>query len=170
MAFRPKLSEIKLCNLHPYTSCGSIPASHNPLTLRNHQPRPQANLHYRSERRRLGNKRGWPHMLTRQGWLETGNEAEKWYIFIYILSSRWISSVGRALNYRVGGRGFDSLGRTNTQGLKTTEKWRYCLCPANGETFAWLGLTSKMAVWSPVGDVKIVWPISAFVQDTFKLK
>ena len=169
MAFRPKLSENILCKLHPYTS-GEHTRFALPLTLRNHQPRPQANLHYRSERRRLGNKRGWPHMLTRQGWLETGNEAEKWYIFIYILSSRWISSVGRALNCRVGGRGFDSLGRTNTQGLKTTEKWRYCLCPANGETFAWLGLTSKMAVWSPVGDVRIVWPIGAFVQDTFKLK
>ena len=101
-----------------------------PLILRNHQPCPQANLHYPIERRSLGNKRGWPHMLTRQGWLATGSEAEKWYIFIYILSSRWISSVGKALNCRLGGRGFDSLGRINTQGLKTTEKGRYCLCPA----------------------------------------
>ena len=33
-----------------------------------------------------------------------------------------ISSVGRALDYRAGGRGFDSRGRTNTQGLKITEK------------------------------------------------
>ena len=33
-----------------------------------------------------------------------------------------ISSVGRALDCRAGGRGFDSRGRTNTQGLKTTEK------------------------------------------------
>ena len=32
-----------------------------------------------------------------------------------------ISSVGRALDCRAGGRGFDSRGRTNTQGLKTTE-------------------------------------------------
>ena len=29
-----------------------------------------------------------------------------------------ISSVGRALDCRAGGRGFDSRGRTNTQGLK----------------------------------------------------
>ena len=33
-----------------------------------------------------------------------------------------ISSVGRALDRRAGGRGFDSRGRTNTQGLKITEK------------------------------------------------
>ena len=34
-----------------------------------------------------------------------------------------ISSVSRALDYRAGGRGFDSLGRTITQlGLKITEK------------------------------------------------
>ena len=32
------------------------------------------------------------------------------------------SSVGRALDCRAGGRGFDSRGRTNTQGLKITEK------------------------------------------------
>ena len=29
-----------------------------------------------------------------------------------------ISSVGRALDCRAGGRGLDSRGRTNTQGLK----------------------------------------------------
>ena len=33
-----------------------------------------------------------------------------------------ISSVGRALDCRAGGRGFDSRGRTNTKGLKMTEK------------------------------------------------
>ena len=33
-----------------------------------------------------------------------------------------ISSVGRAFDYRAGGRGFDSWGRTITQGLKMTEK------------------------------------------------
>ena len=32
------------------------------------------------------------------------------------------SSVGRALDCRAEGRGFDSRGRTNTQGLKITEK------------------------------------------------
>ena len=43
-----------------------------------------------------------------------------------------ISSVGRALDCRAGGRRFDSWDWTNTQGLKITEKWMYCLCPANG--------------------------------------
>ena len=45
-----------------------------------------------------------------------------------------ISSVGRALDCRAGGRGFNSRDRTNTQGLafEMTEKWRYYLCPANG--------------------------------------
>ena len=33
-----------------------------------------------------------------------------------------IRSVGRALDSRAGVRGFDSRGRTNTQGLKLTEK------------------------------------------------
>ena len=33
-----------------------------------------------------------------------------------------ISSVGRAFDRRAGGRGFDSPGRTITQGLKMTEK------------------------------------------------
>ena len=33
-----------------------------------------------------------------------------------------ISSVDRALDCRAGGGGFDSRGRTNTQGLKITEK------------------------------------------------
>ena len=40
------------------------------------------------------------------------------------------SSVGRALDCRAGGRGFDSRGRTNTHGLKMTEKWS----AANGWT------------------------------------
>ena len=33
-----------------------------------------------------------------------------------------ISLVGRALDYRAGGRGFDSRDRRNTQGLKIIEK------------------------------------------------
>ena len=33
-----------------------------------------------------------------------------------------ISSVGRWLNYRAEGRGFDPWGRTITRGLKMTEK------------------------------------------------
>ena len=65
-----------------------------------------------------------------------------------------ISSVGRAFDCRAGGRGFDSRGPTNTQGLKITEKWRYFLCPAGGWTFTWLGWPRKMAVPSPLRDVK----------------
>ena len=41
-----------------------------------------------------------------------------------------ISSVGRVLECRVGGRKFNSRGQTNTQDLKMTEKWRYYLCVA----------------------------------------
>ena len=33
-----------------------------------------------------------------------------------------VSSVGRAIDCRAEGRGFDSRGRTKTQGLKITEK------------------------------------------------
>ena len=33
-----------------------------------------------------------------------------------------VSTVGTALDCRTGGRGFDSPSRTNTQGLKITEK------------------------------------------------
>ena len=83
---------------------------------------------------------------------------------------RRISSVGIALDCRAGGRGFDSRDRTNTQGLKITEKWRYSLCTASGWTFAWLGWPGKMAVPSRVGEVKIVPPISAFVLNTLTLK
>ena len=43
-----------------------------------------------------------------------------------------ISSTGRVLDCRAGGHGFNSRDRTNTQALKMTEKWRYCLFPANG--------------------------------------
>ena len=39
-----------------------------------------------------------------------------------------VSSVGRALKCWAGGRGFNSRGWTNTQGLKITEKSRYSLC------------------------------------------
>ena len=71
-----------------------------------------------------------------------------------------VSSVGRALDDKAGGRGFDSQGRTNTQGLKITEKWR----------FAWLGWSRKMVVPSPVKDVKIVSPSSTFVLNTLTLQ
>ena len=49
--------------------------------------------------------------------------------FLYLIFDRInvfnrgrISSVGRALDCKAGGRGFDSRGRTITQGLKITEK------------------------------------------------
>ena len=86
-----------------------------------------------------------------------------------VISSR-ISSVGRALDCWAGGSGFDSRGRTNTQGLKITEKWRYSLCPAGGWTFTWLGWPRKMAIPSPIGDVKIVSPISTFVLNILTVK
>ena len=46
-----------------------------------------------------------------------------WYAFfiVFVIVGR-VSSVGRALDCRAGGCGFDSRGRTNTQGLKITEK------------------------------------------------
>ena len=48
--------------------------------------------------------------------------------YMYNAKSR-ISSVGRVLDCRTGGRGFDSRGQTNTQGLKIIEKGRYCIGP-----------------------------------------
>ena len=48
-----------------------------------------------------------------------------------------ISWVGRPLDRRVKGRRFYTLDPT--QGLKTTEKWRNCLCPTNSWAFVWLG-------------------------------
>ena len=65
-----------------------------------------------------------------------------------------ISPVGRAGDFRAGGGGFDSRGRTISQGLKIIEKWRYYLCTARCWTFAWLEWLRKMVVPSPVGDVK----------------
>ena len=78
-----------------------------------------------------------------------------------------ISSVGRAFDCRAGGRGFDSRGRTITQGLKMTEKWRYFLCTASGETFGWLGWPRKMAVPVSIRRRKIVLPIRTFMLNTF---
>ena len=40
----------------------------------------------------------------------------------FVLLVGRISSVGRVLVCRAGGRGFDSRGQNNTQGLKMTEK------------------------------------------------
>ena len=76
------------------------------------------------------------------------------------------SWVRRAPDCIVGDRGFDSPGLTSTQGVKITEKWRYHFCTASGETFTWLRWPCKRAVVSPVGDIKIVHPISTFVLNT----
>lgn len=46
----------------------------------------------------------------------------------------------------------------------------YSLCTASGWTFTWLGLTRKMTVPFPVGDVKIVSLISTFVLNALTLK
>ena len=43
-------------------------------------------------------------------------------IYVFMRKGERYSSVGRALDCKAGGRGFDSRGRTNTQGLKITEK------------------------------------------------
>ena len=48
--------------------------------------------------------------------------------------------------------------------LNNYEKSRYSLCTASGYTFAWFGKSRKMMVPSPVGDVKIMSPISTFVK------
>ena len=42
--------------------------------------------------------------------------------FVSSLDQGRISSIGKALDRRAGGRVFDPRGRTNTQGLKITEK------------------------------------------------
>ena len=94
----------------------------------------------------------------------------KFYMFWVSDWTGGISSVGRAHDCRAGGRGFDSRDWTITQGLKITEKRRSSLCTSSGWTFAWFGWPRKMAVPSPVGDVKIVPTISNFVVNTFALK
>ena len=43
------------------------------------------------------------------------------FFFIFVIVGR-VNSVGRGLDCRAGGCGFDSRGRTNTEGLKITEK------------------------------------------------
>ena len=89
---------------------------------------------------------------------------------IWALLPRRISSVGRALDCRAKGCGLISWGGTMMQGLKITEKWRYTLFTASGETFAWLRWPHKLAVPSPVGEVKIVSPFSTFMLNTLTLK
>ena len=80
------------------------------------------------------------------------------------------SSVGRVLYCRAGGRRFDSQGRANTQSIKITED--------EGTAFALQTVGPlrgsddhvETAVPSPLGDVKIVSPISTFVLNTLTLK
>ena len=105
------------------------------------------------------NSNGSPHSVWEASTLFRGCLHEKTRTGTSFIP-RWLfdrgrtSSVDRAFHCKEGGRGFDSRGRTITQGLKMTEKWRYFLCTASGETFAWLGWPRKMAVPSPLGDVK----------------
>ena len=89
-----------------------------------------------------------------------GLKKQEIYDEIFILSIFWgrISSSGSVLDCWVEGYGFDSRG-TNIQGLKITEKWRDCLYHAKGLTFTWLRWPHKMAVLSPVRDLKIVFSI-----------
>ena len=54
-------------------------------------------------------------------------------LFVLVwLTAVGLNSVGRVLDCKAGGRRFNSRGWTNTQGVRITEQWRYCLCPANG--------------------------------------
>ena len=62
----------------------------------------------------------------------TSSWNHRYKAFVCLLNCGRISSVGSALECRGGSRGFDRRGRTNTQGLKITEKWRYSLCTTNG--------------------------------------
>ena len=89
-----------------------------------------------------------------------GLKKQKIYDERFILSIFWgrIGSSGSVLDCWVEGYGFDSRG-TNIQGLKITEKWRDCLYWAKGLTFIWLRWPHKMAVLSPVRDLKIVFSI-----------
>ena len=52
----------------------------------------------------------------------TGKERMGCVVLSYYCYCGRIISVGRALDCRAGGRGFDSRDRNNTQGLKITEK------------------------------------------------
>ena len=66
-----------------------------------------------------------------------------------------ISSLGRALDCRAGGRGFDSREGPILQVIKwLRNEGTARLCPANGYTCNWLGWPCKVAPPSPVGDLK----------------
>ena len=57
--------------------------------------------------------------------LQTSTHQLYWKIYFHRGS---VSLVCRGCDCGAGGRGFDSQGWANTQGLKITEKWRYSLC------------------------------------------
>ena len=65
--------------------------------------------------------------------------------YLMLLYCGRASSVGRAFDCTAGGRGFDSRGQTNTQGLKITVNMLH----GSHDHL-------EMAVPSPVGDIKIV--------------
>ena len=78
-----------------------------------------------------------------------------------------ISSVGRALDFRAGGRGFNSWDQTNTQGLKMTEKGGTAFAlqmarPSRG--------SDDHVKWRSERHKSIVPPVSAFVLNTLTLK
>ena len=70
----------------------------------------------------------WEPIRSRQFYLHI------WYVekTSSLTAAGLAQSVSRVLDCRAGGCGFNSRDWTNTQSLKMTEKWRYCLCPANG--------------------------------------
>ena len=63
-----------------------------------------------------------------------------------IMAVAVLAQLVERVDCRAGGRGFDSRGQTNTQGLKITKKWSHSLCSASSKTFAWLGWPHEMAV------------------------
>ena len=57
------------------------------------------------------------------------------YILRHVIGFLTVAGLAQSVervHCKAGCRGFNSRGRTNTQGLKITEKWRYSLCTATG--------------------------------------
>ena len=83
-----------------------------------------------------------------------------------------ISSVGRALDCRAGGCRLNFRGRTNTQGLKITKKWRYS-SPLQCKRVDFCVARMTMLNGGPVSSwrhKKIVSAISTFRLNTVTLK
>ena len=92
------------------------------------------------------------------------------WIFYKINCSR-ISSVSSRLDCGARGHGYDSQGRTNTQGLKITEKWRYFLCPVKvARPSCGSDYHKKQQSCLQLETQKIVSPISNFILNTLTLK